>query len=276
MELGDLFSASVVAVGAMKRSPLIKVIERVELLIYQKATAVIALTKAYKSDLVSRGIDPHKITVVINGVDLPRYKPRPRNTELATEFALVDRFVVGYLGTHGMAHGLEAVLDAAEMMRLDDAVRFLFVGAGAAKARLVEEALRRGLTNVIFMPLQSKELMPEVWSLCDVALIHLKNDPVFETVIPSKIFEAMAMGLPLLAAIPNGEASRIIEHEKAGIVVPAGNPGRLVSALQQLRDDKTRQTYAARSLAAAQIYTRERQAENVLRVLEQVVGRKHR
>jgi colanic acid biosynthesis glycosyl transferase WcaI len=278
MELGDLFSASVVAVGAMKRSPLIKVIETVELFIYQKATAVIALTEAYKSDLVSRGIDPHKISVVINGVDLPRYKPRPRNTELAAEFALVDRFVVGYLGTHGMAHGLEAVLDAAEMMRMDDAVRFLFVGAGAAKARLVEEALRRELKNVIFMPLQSKALMPDVWSLCDVALIHLKNDPVFETVIPSKIFEAMAMGLPLLAAIPNGEASRIIEHEKAGIVVPAEDPPALVFAVRQLRDDKTRQGYAARSLAAAPLYSRERQAENETRVIDPKVrahGRFH-
>ena len=276
MELSDLFSASVIAVGAMKRSPYVRLIEVLERFIYHRSTAIVALTDAFKEDLVWQGVDPAKIFVVINGVDLPRYGKRPRNSELASEFGLTSHFVVGYLGTHGMAHGLESVLDAAQIIRDDDRVRFLLVGAGAAKAKLVEDAATRKLSNVIFIPLQPKARVPEVWSLCDVALIHLKNDPVFRTVIPSKIFEAMAMGLPLLASIPNGEAAKIIEREKAGIVVPPGDAVALSAAVVKMRDEPdTLRSFAARSLDAAPAYSREQQAENMIRVLESVVRRRN-
>jgi glycosyltransferase involved in cell wall biosynthesis len=277
IELADIFSASVVAVGAMKPSPLVKIIEKLELFIYRKSAAIVALTEAFKSDLVSRNIDPGKISVIINGVDLPQFSPRPRNEEMAETFGTRDRFVVGYMGTLGMAHGLETVLDAAELMRDDDSVCFVFVGGGAAKAKLIEKAECRNLKNVIFIPTQPKARMPEAWSLCNVALIHLKNDPIFGTVIPSKIFEAMAMGLPLLAAIPKGEASKIIERETAGVIVPPGDPPALVEAVRRLRDDRpAHQVYSKCSLAAAPRYSRERQAEKMLEVLEGVAYGKTR
>jgi colanic acid biosynthesis glycosyl transferase WcaI len=272
IEVGDLFSASVVAVGAMKPSPLVIIIEKLELFIYRNAAAIVALTEAFKSDLVSRHIDPGKIWVVINGVDLPRYSPRPRDVEMTKAFGIGDRFVVGYMGTLGMAHGLETALDAAELMRDDNSICFVFVGGGAAKAKLMEKAESRDLKNVIFIPTQPKAQMPEAWSLCDVALVHLKNEPIFATVIPSKIFEAMAMGLPLLAAIPKGEASKIIERENAGVIVPPGDPQALVEAVRRFRDDRqARQIIAECSLAAAPRYSRERQAEKMLNVLEAVV-----
>jgi colanic acid biosynthesis glycosyl transferase WcaI len=277
IELGDLFSASVVAVGAMKPSPLVIIIEKLELFIYRNSAAIVALTEAFKSDLVSHHIDPGKIWVVINGVDLPRYSPRPRNAEMTKAFGIGDRFVVGYMGTLGMAHGLETALDAAELMRDDDSVRFVFVGGGAAKGKLIEKAESRNLKNVIFIPTQPKARMPEAWSLCDVALVHLKNAPIFATVIPSKIFEAMAMGLPLLAAIPKGEASKIIERENAGVIVPPGDPPALVEAVRRFRDDRqARQIIAECSLAAAPRYSREHQAEKMLNVLEAVVYGKRR
>jgi colanic acid biosynthesis glycosyl transferase WcaI len=277
IELGDLFSASVVAVGAMKPSPLVLIIEKLELFIYRNSAAVVALTEAFRSDLVSHHIDPSKIWVVVNGVDLPRYSPRPRNVEMTRAFGLGDRFVVGYMGTLGMAHGLETALDAAELIRDDDSVCFVFVGGGAAKAKLIDKAESRNLKNVIFIPMQPKALMPEVWSLCDVAMVHLKNEPIFATVIPSKIFEAMAMGLPLLAAIPKGEASKIIERENAGVIVPPGDPPALVEAVRRFRDDRqARRIIAECSLAAAPRYSRERQAEKMLNVLKAVVYSKRR
>jgi glycosyltransferase involved in cell wall biosynthesis len=277
IEIADLFSASVVAVGAMKPSPLVKFIEKLELFIYRRSAAIVALTEAYRRDLVSRNIDPSKISFVINGVDLPRYSPRPRNVEMAEAFGLRDRFVVGYIGTLGMAHGLETVLDAAELMRDDDSVCFVLVGDGAAKTKLIEQAEDRNLKNLVFVPIQPKTRMPEAWSLCDVALINLRGDVVFETVIPSKIFEAMAMGLPLLAAIPKGEASQIIEWEQAGVIVRPGDPPALVEAVRRLRDDsQARKAFSKCSLAAAPRYSRERQAERMLNVLERVVHSKIR
>ena len=272
-ELGDLWPRSITAVGAMKQSPVIRALERLELFLYRRSAAVIALTRAFKDDLTRRAIDPRKVAVVINGVDLPRYAPRPRDAELAAAWGLTDKFVLGYVGTHGMAHGLINVLDAAERLKDDDRIRFLFVGAGAERQMLMDQAAQRGLTNVVFQGMQPKEMMPRIWSLCDVALVHLKDDPAFAEVIPSKIFEAMGMGLPLLLVAPEGEASRIVIDDHAGLWVPAAQPRKLAAAAQALAgDDAHRAELAAASLAAAPRHSREYQAKRYMDVLDLVVA----
>jgi glycosyltransferase involved in cell wall biosynthesis len=176
--------------------------------------------------------------------------------------------VAGYVGTHGMAHALHNVLDAAERVKADDRIRFLLVGAGAERDALISTAKQRGLSNVVFAPMQPKARMPAVWSLCDVALVHLKDAPAFAEVIPSKIFEAMAMGLPLLVATPDGVARRLVEEDRAGLTVPAENPAALAEAILRLAaDDALRSRLAAAALAAAPKYTRARQADAMLNVL---------
>ena len=272
-ELGDLWPRSITAVGAMKDSLVIRWLERLELFLYRRSAAVVALTRAFKDDLIRRAIPADKIAVVINGVDLPRYAPRPRDAELAAQWGLADAFVIGYVGTHGMAHGLINVLDAAQRLRDVPRIRFLLVGAGAERQMLMDEAGRRGLGNVVFGPPQPKEMMPRVWSLCDVALVHLKDSPAFAEVIPSKIFEAMGMGLPLLLVAPAGEASRIIETDRAGLFVPAADPQGLADAARRLEAESgLRAGLAAASLAAAPRHTRQRQAELFISVLDEVVA----
>ena len=268
-ELGDLWPASIVAVGAMREGALLRAIERLELFLYRRAEAVVALTPSFKRDLVARGVEAGKIAVVVNGVDAPRYGPRPRDPALEAELGLSGRFVAGYVGTHGMAHALENVLDAAALAAGDERIRFLFAGAGAARAGLIAEAGRRGLGNVVFLGAQPKERMPVVWSLCDAALIHLKDEPVFAEVIPSKIFEAMAMGLPLLVAAPEGEATRIVRDCGAGICVPPGDPAALAAAARRLADDEPlRAHYAAAALVAAPRFSRAFQARAMMTALE--------
>jgi colanic acid biosynthesis glycosyl transferase WcaI len=271
-ELGDLWPASIEAVGASRSRMLIAFLEKVELFLYRESAAVAALTYRFRDDLVRRGIPEERVIVVRNGVDLPRYTPRPRDASLARAWGLEGRFVVGYLGTHGMAHGLANVLDAAERLR-DGDVTFLFVGAGAEREALVGEAARRGLPNVVFAPAQDKAQMPRVWSLCDIALVHLKNDAVFETVIPSKIFEAMGMGLPILLVSPPGEAREVIEEEGAGVWVPAGVPAALADAVGALRGDlPLRRRLAEASLRAAPRHTRKRQADEMLALFSLVLA----
>jgi glycosyltransferase involved in cell wall biosynthesis len=268
-ELGDIWPASIVAVGAMRANPALAAMERFELFLYRRAAAVAALTRAFKANLVGRGIPAGKIAVVRNGVDLSRYQPCPRDRALAAEWGTAGKFVVGYVGTHGMAHGLVNVLDAAERLRRRDDIRFLLVGDGAERASLLERKRGRQLDNVLMFPLQPKEAMPRIWSLCDVALVHLRDSPVFAEVIPSKIFEAMAMGLPLLAAVPKGEAADIVAERGAGLWVPPGDPAALAQAAERLADDpELRAKLAAASLAAAPFHSRRRQAEEMLRVLE--------
>ncbi|MBC8269443.1 MAG: glycosyltransferase family 4 protein [Rhodospirillaceae bacterium] len=272
-ELGDLWPASIAAVGAMKKSFALGLIEKLELFLYRRSTAIAALTGSFKDNLVSRGIDADKISVVINGVDLSRYAPRSRDKALADEWGLAGKFVAGYIGTHGMAHALGNVLDAAERLKDDDGVRFLLAGAGAERDALIAEAAGRGLNNVVFMPRQPKERMPAVWSLCDVALVHLKDSPVFAGVIPSKIFEAEAMGLPLLLAAPEGEASAIVLNDKAGLHVAAEDPDALAAAVTHLSGDKALcQTFATAALAAAPDHSRETQAREMLDVLQMAAG----
>ncbi len=272
-ELGDLWPASIAAVGAMRQGFLLRQIERLELSLYRSSAAIVALTPAFKENLTGRGIAGGKIAVVLNGVDVWRYGPRERDPGLAGRWGLDGRFVVGYVGTHGMAHGLVNVLDAAERLRGAADVRFLLVGAGADRDGLIAEAGRRGLDNVVFMPPQPKESMPAVWSLCDVALVHLKNSPVFAGVIPSKMFEAMAMGLPVLLAAPDGEAGRILEADGAGMRVPAEDPAALADAVVRLKSDGAgRRAMAKRCLAAAGLHSREHQAREMIRVFELAAG----
>ena len=268
-ELGDLWPASIVAVGAIHHSVALKWLERFELFLYRQSACVVALTQAFKENLTARGTSPDKIAVVVNGVDLFRYAPRPRDETLSELWDLKGRFVVGYIGTHGMAHGLRNVLDTADRLRDEKNLRFILAGAGAERSALMAEARNRRLDNVVFVPPQPKDNMPAIWSLCDVALVHLRNTDTFKGVIPSKIFEAMAMGLPIILATPEGEASRIVAEDRAGIWVPAEDPDALAQAVRRLMyDSEARRTLAAQSLAAAPKHTRENQARQMLAVLE--------
>lgn len=275
-ELGDLWPASIAAVGAMKPNLGLRLIEKLELKMYRDADAVVALTKSFKDNLISRGIPADKIAVVINGVDLWRYSPRPRNQDYATQAGLPkDAFVIGYVGTHGMAHALGNVLSAAAKLQDHPNIVFLFVGAGAERNALMARALAENLTNVRFMPPQPKDAMPEIWSLCDVALVHLKDSDVFAGVIPSKIFEAMGMGLPILFAGPRGEASEIIDATGAGLIVTPENPDDLAHAAITLSENKSiRDVAAEKSYATADQYSREAQARAMMDVLEGLASKR--
>ena len=267
-ELGDLWPASIIAVGAMRPSFYLRLMEKLELFLYRRSACIAALTHAFKKNLIERGIAAGKISVVINGVDLWRYAPQSRDADLAQKWNLEDKFVFGYVGTHGMAHGLSNVLDAAELLKDRDDIRFLLAGDGAERASLIARAEKSQLKNVVFLPPQPKEMMPKVWSLCDVALVHLKNSPAFAEVLPSKMFEAMGMGLPVLMALPEGEATEILELDGAGIAVLPENPKALADAAQKLCDDKALlKKLQDQSLAAAPLHSREKQAQQMIEVL---------
>jgi colanic acid biosynthesis glycosyl transferase WcaI len=274
MEVRDLWPDSIVAVGAMKRNIALKWIEKLELLLYRKAAAVIVLTPAFRENLLSRAVPAEKVHVILSGVDLDRYSPVPRNHSLAEQWGMQPGdFVLGYIGTLGMAHGLKNVLDAAELVS-DPDILFLLVGTGQQREELVAEAQRRGISNVLFVPAQPKEWIRDFWGLCDVSLVHLRDTPLFQTVIPSKIFESMGMGLPILIAAPKGQASGIVENEQVGCWVPAESPQALATAATELKNDcNLRRRFAQNSLAAAPRYSREHASHSMLALLKMVCGK---
>ena len=274
-EVGDLWPASIVAVGVMKPGIFFQLLEKIELYLYRSASCVVVLTPAFKTNLIERGIEKEKIVVSMNGVDLNRHKPTSRDEKLSKSLWLTRNFVIGYVGTLGMAHGLENVIRAAPLVRSNPNIRFLFAGPGAVRAKLIKEADNKGLGNILFLPPQPKEKISSVWSVCDIALVHLKDNQVFTEVIPSKIFEAMAMGLPILLVAPKGAASSIIEAENAGLIVPPENPSALAeAAIQLLTDETLRKKFAKNSRAAAYRHSREHQANQMIAVIRAVLNNK--
>ena len=271
MEVRDLWPDSIVAVGAMKKSFAIRYLEKLELLLYRRAAAVVVLTPSFRTNLLKRQVPDEKIHCILSGVDLARYSPVRRDPALANEWGIgPNDFVIGYVGTFGMAHGLQNVLDAAALIPHSQ-VRFILVGTGQERENLLTELGRRRLENVTIIPAQTKEKIRDFWGLCDISLVHLRNTPLFETVIPSKIFESMGMGLPVLLAAPAGEASGIVEGEDMGIWVPAENPRALAAAALTLRENRAlRERFAQNSLAAAPRYSREEKSKEMLAVLESI------
>ncbi|AUB83848.1 glycosyltransferase family 4 protein [Candidatus Thiodictyon syntrophicum] len=275
-ELRDLWPESIKTVGAMKDSAALRLLERLELFLYRRATAVVAVTESFRRNLIARGIDGDKVHVVTNGVDLSRFRPMARDPQLAQRLGLTDQFVAGYIGTHGMAHALETVLEAAALMRARPQgvrVRFVLLGDGAQKQALKARAQRMGLDNVLFLDTVPKADVPRYWSLLDVAIIHLRKADNFTQVIPSKLFECMGVGIPVLHGVA-GESAGIVEREGVGLVFEPENAQALCDGLLRLAQDQALyRQLRSHCLAAAPRYDRRGLAAKMLGVLTTVAGR---
>ena len=186
---------------------------------------------------------------------------------------LEGKFVAGYIGTHGMAHALETLLEAAAKLKArpdGDRYRILLLGDGARKAELVAQARAMGLDNVLFVDSVSKDEVVRYWSLLDVSIIHLRRTELFTTVIPSKLFECMGMGIPVLHGVA-GESAGIVEKEGAGIVFEPENAEALCDGLARLAEDRALyDQYRNNALAGARNYDRSVLAAKMLGVLEGV------
>lgn len=258
-ELRDIWPESIKAVGAMNDSFVIRQLERLELFLYRRAARVVSVTHSFRGTLERRGIDREKIDVVTNGVDIGRFSPRPRDPELLAQLGWEGCFVAGYIGTLGMAHGLETLL--AAMQTLQDSpegsrIRMLMLGSGARKTHLQDEAHRLGLRNIAFVDTVPRGEVARYWSLLDVSVIHLRQSELFTTVIPSKLFECMGMGIPVLHGVA-GESARIVESEGVGIVFEPENANQLVRELVRLQGDPAlRERLRSAGLQAAAKYDR--------------------
>lgn len=278
-ELRDLWPESIRAVGALRNELVLRFLEKLELFLYRRAACIVAVTQSFKRNLERRGIPPEKISVVPNGVDMARFRPQPKDAQLARQLDLDGKFVVGYIGTHGLAHALHTLLEAASQLEhLPDGrdVVFLFLGDGAQKKDLVADAERRGLRNVRFVSTVPKDEVPRYWSLLDVAVIHLRRAPLFATVIPSKLFECMAMGIPVLHGVA-GESAEIVIRENIGRVFEPENAGQLAQEILALKADTAAlRVYCEQCRGAAARYDRVELAARMLDILAGLVERRRR
>jgi glycosyltransferase involved in cell wall biosynthesis len=272
-ELRDLWPESIKAVGAMKESMVIRLLERVEMFLYRRAARIVSVTHSFRQTLIRRGIDGNKIEVVTNGVDVSRFSAREKDAALQRELGFEGCFVAGYIGTHGMAHALETLLQAMQQLQSHPQgqhIRLLLLGDGARKAHLQTEAANLGLTNVVFVDTVPKDLVARYWSLLDVSIIHLRQTELFTTVIPSKLFECMGMGIPVLHGVA-GESAGIVEREGCGVVFEPENSAELVARLLELQSNPgLRNQLREAGLRAAGRYDRKNLALGMLGVLRSI------
>jgi glycosyltransferase involved in cell wall biosynthesis len=238
LEIRDIWPESIVAVGAMRSARLVRFLQWLELKMYAAASHIVTVGDGYRDRLLQKGVANQKISVVMNGLNRDLFQPREADEELKREWGTAGRFVCSYLGTIGMACGLEVVLEAAKKLKgrgITDVVFFL-VGDGASRKELESKARAQGLDNIIFTGRQPKEKMPAFLSITDVCLVHLRKSDLFTTVMPSKIFEAAGMAKPIINGVI-GFAAEFIEKAGAGVNIEPENSDALIEALLDLKKD---------------------------------------
>ena len=275
-EVRDLWPESLAAVGAAgEGSRLHRALATIAGFLYRRADRIVVVTSAFKDHLIRHWRVPEKkISIVENAVEVDLFRPDPGASAVRGSLGLEGRFLVCYIGTMGMAHGLETLLDAAQELRESSPrVMFLLIGEGAEKERIVRLARDRRLNNVHFIDQQPRERIPAYISAADVCLVMLKKSELFKTVIPTKLLEYMACEVPVIVAV-DGEARRIIEEAQAGVFVEPESSGALAGAVLELADNPGRRQTMGRNgrKYITDHFSRARTAREYLALLETLTG----
>ena len=276
LEIRDIWPESISAVGAIRNRSLLRVLEWLERVMYRSARHIVAVGRGYRDNIQSKVDVADRISVIYNGVDLERFRPDERHPELLRKWNLEDKFVCSYVGTIGMAHGLEVVLEAARLFREQGRrdVAFWLVGDGAQREPLQDRCEREGLGDyVVFAGRQPKEQIPAILASSDACLVHLRGCELFGTVIPSKIFETMALGKPIIMGV-GGEALKIVMQANAGIEMQPDSAESLVEAVTALADNPNQTASLGRQARqfVAEYFDRDKLADRYLDLLKYVVG----
>jgi glycosyltransferase involved in cell wall biosynthesis len=233
--VSDIWPQSAIELGMLNNRLAIWLAEKLEWHLYKRACRVTVPTPGMRERLVERGLSPEKVVLLTNGVDTHVYQPAPPDPRLADELGLNGHKIFLYAGTHGLSQGLDVILEAAKRTTDDDVV-YVLAGEGADKEALVEKARSEGISNVHFLPNQPKSAMPGLLNLAYAAIVPLKPLDLFKDALPSKMFESMAVGQPIVASVW-GEAARLVETAGCGIVAEPGDPAALEAAVEKLAAD---------------------------------------
>lgn len=233
----DVYPDIAVRLGVLKSGPLIAASRRLERFVYRSAAAVSVISDGFRDNLLAKGVPARKIGVIPNFADTDFIRPSSRPNRLSAELGLDGRFVALFAGNIGLSQGLASLLDAAELLKDRSDIVFLIVGNGASKPALVEEARRRGLSNVMFRPFFPYRDLPEMYAAADVGLVPLKRGITDESV-PSKVFSIIAAGRPVVACVEErSDTSLLLSRSGCGLRVPPEDPGALAEALVRLSGD---------------------------------------
>jgi glycosyltransferase involved in cell wall biosynthesis len=273
-EVRDLWPESILAVEAMEQNLIVRLLRRCARYLYEHCDQIVTVGDGYRQAIHRRyGVPLDRMVVIPNGIDEERFRPLPRQGALRRERGWGERFVAMYVGTLGMAHGLSVVLKAAAKLRYDASILFVLAGEGAEKTSLQEIARSEGLANVQFIDQQPRDAVPQLYAACDIGLVMLRDTPLFQEVLPSKMFEFLAMERPILLGV-KGHARAIGEASGAASFVPPEDPEALAAAVTEAAGDRARLAEmgrAGRRFVLRQ-YNRKHQARSYLRLLEETAA----
>jgi glycosyltransferase involved in cell wall biosynthesis len=234
-EVRDIWPQSAVELGVLKHPVIIRILEAIETLLYRRAALIIIVAESMASYFTGKGISRDKLRIIPNGIDAEYLRSAEITPgELREWIGLKDKFIVSYIGTHGMSHALDVVLFAAEKLKADATAHFLFVGEGAEKENLKKLAARLELSNVTFIDEQPRIRLLAYYRASDAAIVPLKRLPVFKKVLPSKLFELMGSGCPVICSV-EGEAAELVTRAGTGICIEPENSGALIEAIDCMR-----------------------------------------
>jgi len=237
--LQDIFPQSAIDLGVLKSSALINLFRGLERFIYKKANMVTCHSEGNRGHVVSCGGNARRVRVVPNWVNTDEIFPGSRRNGFSKKWDIEDKFVVSFAGVIGYSQDIDIVLDSVRYLKDCPDLWFVIVGDGVVKERLVKKALESGIRNVLFIPMQPKEIYPLILHSSDVCLATLKKE-VKTPVVPSKILGIMAAGKPVVASLDlSGDAPKIIEEAKCGVCVEPENAKLFSEAILKFYNNRS-------------------------------------
>lgn len=265
LEIRDIWPESIKVVTGMDNA-IIRFFEFLERRMYKTADKIVIVTPQLKENLIAKHpIVKDKIAVITNGVDLQKFDLDLNELDIRKKLGLENKIIVAYIGTHGMAHGLDFILKSAQKC-LDRNIHFLFIGDGAKREELLQLKKELDLSNVTMLPSVSKEEVVPYLSIIDIGLVNLIKSHLFKAAIPSKIFELAAMQKPILLGV-EGEVQKIVDKYHAGVSFEPENEDDFLNSLFEITKNKAAYHPGCQKLAAN--YDRKKLALQMLEFIQE-------
>ncbi|MGM0876441.1 MAG: glycosyltransferase family 4 protein [Bacillota bacterium] len=278
-EIRDLWVDFAELLGQFKNKKLLNLARKLESFLYKKADHIIVVTYGYKKRLIELGITEEKITVIPNGVNPSSLKQATQTNALSVkqQYGIEGKFLVLYAGNIGAAQGLDTVISAAEQLKHDPSIVFMFIGEGVEKQPLKERSRTLQLSNVLFVDSKKKEELASYYAAADIGIVSLKKHPLFEITIPSKVFDYMSMSTPILIGV-DGEAREIVEKHHAGFYFEPENPTDFIRVLKhaQSHPDELKEIKRNAKHELIQSFNRETQAKELSETLTHLTNRNNK
>jgi glycosyltransferase involved in cell wall biosynthesis len=237
IDIRDLWPDSALALGELSEGIITGILKKIELFLYQKADLITIAVPGFRKHISNLKISSKKIIDLPNGANVELFSPASYSNHLREKFGWGGKFLILFSGNHGLAQGLDYLLETADSLREFEDLRFIFIGDGVVKDKLIKKKQKLNLNSVEFLDKVDRDQMPSFISTMDVCLVPLIKHPLFLNALPSKMFEYMACAKPVIVSI-EGEAKELIEKSGAGVFVGPENVSQMRDAILSLYKGK--------------------------------------